>query len=100
GVRERCDRFRASASALIDDPVGATGHAVLALPLVLIQQGVLEPQERPSSEATPSRANADLPDSSGSDFPVGTVVIIGLLGAGAVAAIVTGVVSSRKQKQQ
>jgi len=102
-VRKTFAELGIDASTLIDDPVSATGHAVLALPLLLIQQGVLEPQERSSTadpESGPSAGNERLTDTGGSDFPVGTVVIIGLLGAGAVAAIVTGVVTTRKQKQQ
>lgn len=97
-VRQTFAELGVDANALIDDPVSTTGHAALALPLVLIQEGVLEQRDRPTTTQSPSGSKERLSEDGGSDFPIGTVVIIGLLGAGAIAAVVAGIVGSRKKQ--
>lgn len=79
------------ADALISDPVSATGHAALALPLLLIQEGALQPVEQPQGTVGPSNPPTSLPAAGGLGFPVGTVVLLALLGLGGMTALVLGV---------
>ena len=84
------------ADALIADPISATGHAALALPLLLIQEGALQPPDEPQGKVGPSNPPTSLPAADGLDFPVGTVVLLALLGLGGVTAVVLGVRARRR----
>lgn len=84
------------ASALISDPVSATGHAALALPLLLIQEGALQPQVSPQGNVGASNPPTSLPASDDLDFPVGTVGLLALLGLGGATAVVLGVRARRR----
>lgn len=88
-----------SADALIDDPVSAVGHAALALPLLLVQQGALEPAESPrpgSGTSDPSRA---LPEADAMGFPFWPIVLLVILFGGAVASVAFGVRATRRSRQ-
>ncbi|WP_051399553.1 hypothetical protein [Haloechinothrix halophila] len=92
------ERLGITREVMVDDPVAATGHAALALPLLLIEAGELEPVDDTAAD-TNGAATATarpLPDAGGTDFPITGIVSIGLFGLSAVGAVVTGVVMSRK----
>lgn len=95
-TRENFVELGIDADTLIADPVGATGHAALALPLLMIQQGALQPAEQPPSKVGPSNPPRSLPASGGTDFPVGTVLLLAVLGIGAVVSIVFGIKATRR----
>lgn len=96
-TRQEFAELGIDADALIADPVSATGHAALALPLLLIQEGALQPPEKPQGKVGPSNPPTSLPADDGADFPVGTVVLLGLLGLGGVTAVVLGVRARRRE---
>lgn len=95
-TRENFVELGIDADTLIADPVGATGHAALALPLLLIQAGALQPVEQPPRQAGPSNPPRALPESDDLGFPVGTTLLLVALGAGAVAAIGAGIKATRR----
>ncbi|MGH3452122.1 MAG: hypothetical protein ACRDQW_15665 [Haloechinothrix sp.] len=88
------------AAALIDDPVSATGHAALALPLLLIEAGALEPGDVQEQADEPTQPAQPLPASGDSEFPGGTIFLLVLLGVGAVVAIVLGFASMRRGRDE
>lgn len=92
------ERLGITREVMVDDPVAATGHAALALPLLLIEAGELEPVEDTAGDSPGAATETvrPLPDAGGTDFPVIGIVSVVLFGLGAVGAVVTGVVMSRK----
>ncbi|MGC7098872.1 hypothetical protein ACPZ19_29725 [Amycolatopsis lurida] len=81
-------RLGVTGPALVEDPVGGTGHAALGLPLLMVESGALQAVD------TPPPANAPTPKPLGragsSDFPLSTTLTLSGLGAGVVVCVVLG----------
>lgn len=93
------DRLGIDPGAMVDDPVATTGHAALAVPLLLVEAGDLPAIEAAPAGTTPQLAN--LPSDSGdSDFPIFRVLLVILLGLGSVSLIAVGVVQWRSDRAQ
>jgi hypothetical protein len=78
-----------TASALVDDPVSVTGHAAMALPLLLVEHGVLPPADA-DAQAPSAPPATPLPPADESGFP-GSVVLLVVLGLAALTAFGIGI---------
>lgn len=91
------ERLGIDLDVLVDDPVAATGHAALALPLMLVERGDLEPAKETTT--TPEGVATGLPPADDSDFPTGRVVTMICLGLAALGLIGGGLWMWRKDRK-
>lgn len=94
------DRLGITREVMVDDPVAATGHAALALPLLLIETGDLDPVSDAAPGVDESATTDPMPAATSSDLSVTRVLPIVLFGLGAIGAVAAGVVVSRRQRAQ
>lgn len=83
------------AETFIDQPVAATGHAALALPLLMTEHGTLEPKPVQAGSEAPRQP---LPPADGGMSGLGTWIWLGLLGLGTVCTTVLGFRARARQK--
>lgn len=81
------------AETFIDQPVATTGHAALALPLLMTENGALEPKP---VQATPGEPRQPLPPAGSGMSGSGTWVWASVLGLVAAAAALLGLRARRK----
>ncbi|AXB43493.1 hypothetical protein [Amycolatopsis albispora] len=81
-------RLGVNGPALVEDPVGGTGHAALGLPLLMVESGALQavPTPPPADRPTPR----PLGRAGSSDFPLSTTLTLSGLGVGIVVCVVLG----------
>ncbi|WP_026449325.1 hypothetical protein [Actinopolyspora mortivallis] len=85
-----------TAKSFIETPVDTTGHAVLALPLLLSEDNPELPRIRPEN-ASEEAPRENLPPGSSPGW-VGRGLWLGVLGLVAVGSLVAGVIGLRRQR--
>lgn len=95
------ERLGVTPDALVDDPVAATGHAALAVPLLLVEAGALPaPPEPTAAQPLDPLAAAQAPQPGGGDFTAGQIAALVLSLLGAVALLGFGLVARQKDRMK
>lgn len=79
-------RLGVNVPALVEDPIAATGHAALGLPLLMIEAGTLQPVAQAGQPITPKPLEAV----SGSDISPTTWLVLYGMGGAAVLCVGLG----------
>ncbi|SDJ37910.1 hypothetical protein SAMN05192558_10967 [Actinokineospora alba] len=92
-------RVGVDTAALLEEPTTATAYGALALPLLLVEKGVVQPLEPEAASAQPATAIGH----PGSDFAAshrGAIISLSIFGGLALIGLVVGFILRRKRSQE